>query len=71
MINYLKLASPAGKYVSARGVSILQSELDNIDISTCAPTNTEHRAPVAQLVEHRAQPGGREFNSGRTNTQGL
>ena len=29
-------------------------------------------SPVAQLVEHRhrAAMGGREFNSGRTNTQG-
>ena len=31
-----------------------------------------HRAPVAQLIEHRAcLAGGREFASGPTNTQGL
>ena len=29
------------------------------------------RAPVAQLVEHWADAGGLEFDSGRTNTQGL
>ena len=27
--------------------------------------------PVAQLVEQRVVVGGREFTSGRTNTQGL